>query len=483
MFKFKTLFLFLFSIPLLTQCKDQSDETYNPPKVDEPTVEIPEVEHWLTTANQSALLSKQSESIEAYDSNLTSDITINSETKYQTIDGYGFAITGGSAQHLSKMSEAARGELLNELFGLEEGQIGMSFIRISLGSSDLNQAPYTYNDLTSRQTDMNLEQFSLQKDEAQLIPILKDILDINPDIKIMASPWSAPAWMKENQSLKGGSLAAEYHDVYAEYLLRYIKEMQEHGISIGYLTVQNEPLHDGNNPSMYMEADQQIEFVKNSLGPLFSENNIDTKLIIYDHNPDRIDYPLTVLNDVDAKQYVDGSAFHLYGGDVDQLSVVRNAHQDKNIYFTEQWFGAPGNFSEDLKWHIREVVIGAQRNWSKNVIEWNLSSNPSLTPHTDGGCSQCLGGITIDGDEVTRNAGYFVIGHVSKFVRPDAIRIASNYHDHLPNVAFLTPDNKVVLLVLNNSDSPQTFNVKNGENSFSTRLDAGAVSTYIFDNK
>jgi len=482
MFKFKTVFLTLFIIPLLTQCKEQTNDTFEPPKVDEPIVEIPEVAQWLTKANQSNLLSKQSESIMPYEADLSTEITIGYETEYQTVDGYGFAVTGGSAQHLSNMSDAARTELLNELFGLGEDQIGMSFIRISLGASDLNQAPYTYNDLATGQSDVDLEQFSLQKDEEQLIPLLKEILEINPEIKIMASPWSAPAWMKENKSLKGGSLAEQYHEVYAAYLLRYIEEMQEHGISVDYLTVQNEPLHDGNNPSMYMEADQQTDFVKNSLGPLFAENNMSTKLIIYDHNPDRIDYPLSVLNDADAKQYIDGSAFHLYGGDVDQLSVVRNAHQDKNIYFTEQWFAAPGNFSEDLKWHIREVVIGSQRNWSKNVIEWNLSSNSSLTPHTDGGCSQCLGGITIDGDQVTRNAGYYVIAHVSKFVRPGAIRIASNYLDDLPNIAFLTPENKVVLLVLNNSDSPQSFNVKSGENSFSTRLDAGAVSTYIIDN-
>jgi glucosylceramidase len=483
MHKIKSLFtLILASILLFINCQDKKVEDFAPPIIPEPSVEIPDVEHWLTTSNRSALLSIQNDQIDAYKEGNNNEIVINTNLSYQEIDGYGFAITGGSAKHINGMSLSARTALLNELFGSEEGQIGMSFIRISVGASDLNSEAYTYNDLASGQTDVQMNQFSLEKDEEVVIPILKSILEINPKIKIMASPWSAPAWMKGNNSLKGGSLSTAYHDAYALYLAKYIEAMSDHGINIGYLTIQNEPLHDGNNPSMHMTAAQQSEFIKNSLGPLFKERNIDTKIVIYDHNPDRTDYPLTVLNDTEAKPYIDGSAFHLYAGNISALSVVRNAHPEKNIYFTEQWFGAPGNFSEDLKWHIREVVIGSQRNWSRNVIEWNLSSNADLTPFTQGGCSQCLGGITINGDQVTRNAGYYVIAHVSKFVNPNAVRVESNFINNLPNVAFLTPENKVVLLVLNNTESQQTFNVKQGENSFSTSLSAGAVSTFIFDN-
>jgi glucosylceramidase len=258
--------------------------------------------------------------------------------------------------------------------------------------------------------------------------------------------------------------------------------MEQEGIPIESMSVQNEPLHPGNNPSMSMSAEEQLEFIKTALGPKFEELGIDTKIILYDHNADRPEYPLTILADDDAYKYVDGSGFHLYGGDISALSQVRNAYPDKNIYFTEQWYGAPGNFAEDLKWHIRELVIGATRNWSKNLIEWNLTSAPDLQPRTDGGCTQCLGGITISGDAITRNAGYYVIAHASKFVRPESQRIESNYSNEVPNVAFRTPDNQIVLILLNNSEEIKDVNIVQNEVVFSTVLDPGSVATYVWDN-
>jgi glucosylceramidase len=243
--------------------------------------------------------------------------------------------------------------------------------------------------------------------------------------------------MKDNNDSKGGSLKHEYFEVYAEYFVKYIKAMKNEGINIKAITIQNEPLHPGNNPSMFMSAEDQKLFLKSYLGPTFEANNIITKIILYDHNADRIDYPISILNANDARKYTDGSAFHLYAGEISDLTKVHNAHPDKNIYFTEQWIGAPSNFAGDFSWHINNLIIGATRNWCKIVLEWNLSSNPQLTPHTDrGGCTNCLGGITIDGDKVIRNPGYYIVAHASKFIRPGSIRIGSNIPENLNNVAF-----------------------------------------------
>ena len=256
--------------------------------------------------------------------------------------------------------------------------------------------------------------------------------------------------------------------------------MKAEGIVIDAITIQNEPLHPGNVPSMYMEAPAQADFVKNHLGPAFAAANISTKIILYDHNLDRPDYPISILNDPDAKKYVDGSAFHLYGGTIDKMSEVHNAHPDKHVYFTEQWIGGPGNFAGDFKWHMGTVLIGATRNWSRNVLEWNLAADPNYQPHTVGGCTECLGAITIDRSNVIRNTAYYVIGHASKFVRPGSKRIQSNSLANLPNVAFTTPEGKKVLIVLNESASPQSFNIKFKGKMVSVNLEAGAAGTFVW---
>ncbi|HUQ97147.1 MAG TPA: glycoside hydrolase family 30 beta sandwich domain-containing protein, partial [Chitinophagaceae bacterium] len=209
--------------------------------------------------------------------------------------------------------------------------------------------------------------------------------------------------------------------------------------------------------------------------------NITTKIIIYDHNLDRPDYPISILNDADAAQYIDGSAFHHYGGTIDAMSVVHAAHPTKALYFTEQWIGAPGDFPNDLQWHVKNLVIGAPRNWSRTVLEWNLTSNPALQPHTDrGGCDQCLGALTINGDAVTRNPAYYIIAHAAKFVRPGSVRIGTNVFTNLQNVAFKTPNGQKVLIVLNDAKTAQAFRIKWGANYVTTTLDAGTVGTYVW---
>jgi glucosylceramidase len=287
--------------------------------------------------------------------------------------------------------------------------------------------------------------------------------------------------MKTNHDSRGGSLLPEYYRAYAHYFVHYIQSMQKAGIHINAITVQNEPLHPGNEPSLLMPATEQAAFIKEVLGPAFRQAGIHTKIIIYDHNADKPEYPISILDDADARQYIDGSAFHLYAGKIDALAKVHDAYPDKNLYFTEQWVGAPGNFRKDIPEHVGNLIIGATRNWAKAVIEWNLSSNPSLTPHTDrGGCDRCLGAITIDGDKVTRNPAYYIIAHAAKFVRPGSVRIASNSDDSLPNVAFRTPAGNIVLIVLNDKAEAQTFDLNYKGKMLGVRLNAGSVATYVW---
>jgi glucosylceramidase len=378
------------------------------------------------------------------------------------------------------MTQAARANLLNELFSTNGNNIGISYLRISIGASDLSDRVFSYDDLPEGETDPEMTGFSLDPEKEDLIPVLKEILAINPSIKILGSPWSAPLWMKTNNASVGGSLKPEYYNAYAKYFVKYIQGMEAEGITIDAITIQNEPLYGGNNPSMLMSAADQAIFIKQSLGPAFAAAGITTKIIIYDHNADRTDYPITVLNDPAARQYVDGSAFHLYGGSIEALSAVHDAYPDKNLYFTEQWVGAPGNLAEDLKWHIETLIIGATRNWCRNVIEWNLASDPNYDPHTVGGCSQCLGTVTINGNTVTRNPAYYILAHAAKFVRPGSVRVSTNLPGNLPNVAFRTPEGKKVLIVINTSPAKKNFNVKFRGSTVPLSLEGGAVATYIW---
>ena len=439
------------------------------------------VQFWLTSPGSGILFQRLEVNPTFGEEDKTEPIlTIDAGHSFQTIDGFGNCLTDGSAMLLNRMSPEARKALLNELFGTNENGIGISYLRISLGASDLSEQPYSYDDIADGQTDFKLDKFSIAQARIDLIPVLKEILKINPSIKIMASPWSPPTWMKSNNSFKGGSLKKECYGVYGEYFVKYLNEMKREGISIDAITIQNEPLHPGNVPSMLMQAEEQSLFVKQNLGPAFKAAGLNTKIIVYDHNADKISYPLTILRDPEAAKYVDGSAFHLYGGRIEALSDVHAEFPQKNLYFTEQWVGAPGNLAADLAWHTKVLIIGATRNWCRNVLEWNLAADPASNPHTAGGCTSCLGTITLEGDQVSRNPAYYVLAHAAKFVRPGSVRIASNYLDALPNVAFRTVEGKIVVVVINDSAAKKKFSISFGRKAFQAELEKGAVGTFVW---
>lgn len=474
---YKNFAAVLLAISSLSCCS--RSETASP----KPDVPAPqnEVEVWLTKGDESVKLKKQPAVLNfSSQPNSYRFIDIDPARKFQTVEGFGYTLTGGSAEVISRLSEAKRNELLQELFRQGEASIGVSYLRLSIGASDLNSEVFSYNDLAPGETDLTLSKFSLAKDQV-LIDLLKKILAINPNIKIIATPWSPPVWMKTNYSSVGGSLQTNYYDVYAQYFVKYILAMQQNGIKIHAVTPQNEPLHPGNNPSMYMPANEQANFIKNSLGPAFVKAGINTKIIIYDHNLDRPDYPTAILSDPETAKYVDGTAFHLYAGNIDTMGNLHDTFPGKNLYFTEQYTAANGNFGGDLSWHIKNVIIGSMRNWSVNALEWNLANDQNYKPHTPGGCDTCKGAVTIAGsDTYSRNVSYYIIAHASKFVPPGSVRIHSSPSGTLNHVAFSLPNGKIALIVQNENANTEMFNIRLNGKWVTVSLDAASVATYVF---
>ena len=464
------------SILVLTACTNTKE------KEEEGIIgEKMEISTWTTTADAKVLLKKQSQELHFLEQEeALPKVEIFPKEQLQIIDGFGYTLTGGSAQLIRQMDVEARARILNEIFGCGEDGNCTSFLRLSMGASDLDESVFSYTDTKNNEPDPELNGFTLAKDTINLIPLLKEILAINPDIKLMATPWSAPSWMKNNKNSKGGSLLQKYEATYASYFVKYHQAMAEQGINIHYFTIQNEPHHGGNNPSMVMEADQQARFIAQHLGPAFAEHQIPAKIIIWDHNCDEAAYPIEVLKDEKARPYIDGSAFHLYAGDISALSEVHQAFPEKNLYFTEQWTGAKGDFGGDLLWHIKNVVIGSLRNWSKIALEWNLANDPGFGPHTPGGCTECKGAMTIDGNNYEKNVSFYIIGHIAKFVPPGSRVIKSLIPEGLSGVALQTPGDQMVLLLMNETDETKSFSIAfNGKNA-KTEILPKAVVTYVW---
>lgn len=461
-----SLIAFILCVPVLSVAQDK-----------------PDAQLWLTTVDRSALFAPQTVALHFSESeDRFPTIEVNDMQQFQHIDGFGFALTGGSAQLLMRMTPERRTALLKEIFSTEGKGIGVSYLRVSIGSSDMNDHVFSYDDMPKGEKDPELAKFSLAPDRADVIPVLKEILAINPHIMILGSPWSAPAWMKTNDDVRGGNLKPEYYGAFAAYFVKYIEGMKAEGIAINAITVENEPLNPKNTPSMVMFAPEQDEFIAKFLGPAFEKAGIKTQIQLYDHNLDVPSYPLSILKDPDASKYVDGTAFHLYGGDTRALSEVHNMYPNKNLYLTEQSVtGRPNGATIGIAEPVNRVLIGATRNWSRNVLLWNLAADPKAGPHTNnGGCTGCFGAITLDGDNATFNVAYYAAAHFSKFVRPGSVRIGSTELEQLYNVAFLTPDGKVVLVIANTGNFAKTFHIGYHGRSLTTTLPEESVGTYVW---
>ena len=375
-------------------------------------------------------------------------ITLRPEQTYQTIDGFGWMLNQGSAKLLMQLPADTRHALMEELYGADG--LNASMVRVAIGACDLSESDYTY----SPSKDETLSNFAIDNhDLTSVVPILQEILTINPKVKVLAVPWTAPVWMKENTSghsgYMGGSLRTTYYELYAEYFLKYIQAMAAWGIPVWGVSVQNEPLNGHNNPSMTWTKESMYSFVAGKLGPKLRENYPDVRIIAYDHNCDVTDFPIHVAR----SKYVYGTAFHLYAGDISALSTVYNS-TGKPVLFTEQYTGKDGDFSGDLTWHMQNVVIGAMNNMSTTVLEWNLASDPDYSIHTSGGCTTCKGALTVNGNNLSaRNVSYYIIGHASRVIDPGAVRMqATSSTSNLVYVAAANPDGSIGVVAYNNSD-------------------------------
>ncbi|MCD7971600.1 MAG: RICIN domain-containing protein [Candidatus Azobacteroides sp.] len=432
------------------------------------------VTSWQTNASQAKLFLEQPEvQFQEGTGSNSIKININGDNFYQVIEGFGWTLTQGSAYMIRQLPETEQDKVLSELFSVENG-LGSATLRVAIGASDLSTSAYTYQD--NRNSEFSLAGPDLD----DLIPVLKKIVAINPDIKIMGSPWSAPAWMKTSSSLQGGYLRPERYADYADYFLRYFQAMREQGIEIYSVTVQNEPENGSNTPSMLMTAQQQVDFVNNHLGPKLADSEFNhIKIIAYDHNCDNTDYPIYVCNN---SPFVDGSAFHLYSGDISALTETYYA-TGKNVYFTEQWVGGGSSFSGDFGWHMENIMIGAVNNWAKISLEWNIASDQNWNPHTNGGCDNCMGALTIHNQtkEITRNVAYYVVAHMSKVSKDGAYRIESVSTDNdLIKVAFFNSDNTLSLVIYNTSNRRKNFDVQWESKYFPYTLEANTAASFLW---
>ncbi|ADD43027.1 glycoside hydrolase family 30 protein [Stackebrandtia nassauensis] len=457
------------------------------------------VSSWITTPDRARLLDPgPSPVFRRHGSSNQTTITVDERQRFQSIDGFGASLTDSSASLLYSLSESQRDDVMASLFDRTDG-IGMSFLRQPIGSSDFVDGPhYTYNDLPDGETDFDMSRFSIAHDEVRILPLLRQARALNPSLKVMATPWGQPAWMKENNSTIGGRLKddPDIFAAYALYLLRFVEAYEDAGVPIYALTVQNEPQHG--DPDGYPGTDMPVEHqaaIIEKLGPMLDDAGYGhVKILSFDHNwalhPDdpggNPRYPYDVLKS-QAVTWIDGTAYHCYAGSPDAQTALHDSFPDKDIWFTEcsGWHGnddSPAKyFSDTLRWHAQNVTIGTTRNWARAAINWNLALNSQGGP-ANGGCGnsttgKCTGVVHIDGTTVTRNAEYYNLGHMTKYVRPGAVRIGSDNAGDIHNVAFKNPGGTIVLVATNIGGSTQTFTVSWSGRSIEYTLDSGAVAT------
>ncbi len=444
------------------------------------------VQVWVTMPDKSLLLERQEDvSFGRAADPETLTVAVDDGVRYQRMEGFGASLTDSSAWLIAnRLSERQREELMKLLFDHEAG-IGISYLRLPMGASDFALGLYSYNDMPQGEADPELSRFSIEHDRAYVVPLLKQALAINPELSLMASPWSPPGWMKTSDSLIGGNLRPDSYEAFARYFVKFLEAYRDEGVPIGAITLQNEPHHvPSDYPGMRMNAEEQTLLVKKHVGPALREAGLATDIVIWDHNWDETYYPLAVLNDPEAKEFVAGTAFHGYAGQVEAQSRLHEAHPDKGIYFTESSGGEwATDFGANVRWDMQTLIIGATRNWAKTVLKWNLALDENHGPKL-GGCQDCRGVVTIGQStgEATLNEEYYAFGHASKFVRAGAYRIESDSHgnESIETTAFLNPDGSLVLIALNSSAVSLDFQVKWRERAYAYTLPAGAAATFVW---
>jgi glucosylceramidase len=443
------------------------------------------VQVWLTTTDRRKQLARETDVVLHDATGASATIDIDAGKRYQTMVGFGAAITDASAWLIqTRMNAAQRAALMRELFGPAPG-LQISFMRLTIGASDFSASHYSFDDMPSGEADPGLAHFSITPIKETVLPLVRDALSLNPALRLMASPWSAPGWMKTSDSLIHGTLEPKFYGALADYLVRYIDAMRAEGVPIYALTLQNEPHFDTPNyPGMLLSAAARRQVIGGYLGPMLAKRMESTQILDWDHNWDRPQEPLQVLADPVAAPYVAGVAWHCYAGNVSAQTLVHRAHPDKDAYLTECSGGDWNRLKNDtLLAMTRHLIIGSTRSWARGVLLWNLALDENAGPHL-GGCKNCRGLITIDSrtGEFTRNDDYFVIAHASRFVRQGAQRIeSSEAASGLENVAFRNPDDgSIVLIAANSANNAQTMSVQCNGRLFQYTMPARSVATFVW---
>jgi glucosylceramidase len=443
------------------------------------------VQVWLSTADRKQRLARQPDVAMTVRAALPKDVVIDIHATYQTMVGFGAALTDASAWLIqNRMNPLQRGAFLRDMFGPPPG-LDLNMTRLTIGASDFSLKSYTLDDMPAGQTDPLLQHFNARPNLQYLIPTVREALAVNPHLHIIASPWSAPAWMKTSANLIGGELLPQYEGAYADYLARYVDTYRSYGIPIFALTVQNEPHFEPlTYPGMAVPAATRARLIGQYLGPALAHRANKTRILEWDHNWDEPDQPLTVLADPDAARYVDGVAWHCYRGTPSAQAEVHRAYPEKDVYITECSGGDwPSAAHGELLLFARDVLLAGIRQWARGVVYWNLVLDEKHGPHF-GGCGLCKGLVTIDSHtgRISRNDEYYAFAHFSRFVLPGAVRVGSSETDtKLNNVAFRNPSDKsVVLVVINSHLKARTVSVIQGSIGFQYAMPPQSVATFVW---
>lgn len=402
------------------------------------------------------------------------DIRIDPSRRMQSIVGFGAAMTDASSSLLSGMPAARRDAAMHYLFSHDEGSLGFDFTRIPIGASDFSSTHYSLDDPPGNQPDPGLQHYRFDHVRDTAVPLLRQARALNPELKVMASPWSAPGWMKDSNSLIKGTLRPEYVDAFAAYLARFASDMDSAGVPLFALTIQNEPSFEpGDYPGMRLGAAQRAAVIAR-LGPRLPAS---VQILEWDHNWDKPDEPLAVLSDPSAARYVRGIAWHCYGGAVDAQSKVHDRHPQLDAYLTEcsggDWEPVRSN---GISGQASSLVIAPLRNWARGVLFWNLALDDHAGPHL-GGCGNCRGIITVHPDGgYTPTDDAWALAHASRFIRAGAVRVSSN-GSGVDHVAVVNPDGSRVVVAANARRSPRTISLCEGNACLRLTMPARSVAT------
>jgi glucosylceramidase len=417
-------------------------------------------------------------------------ITVDERTRYQQFTGGGASMTDTAGYLLGSsgaISASTRSQVMNALFSPVSG-IGLDFLRNPMGASDLARSNYSYDDMPAGQTDPSLANFSISHDLADILPLTKQAEQLNPNLKLMMVPWSAPAWMKDNGNFTDqGYLQSQYYAAYAQYFVKTIQAYQAQGVHVDYVSAQNEPgcCSGANYPTMAWNGSGLDYFTAQDLLPAFHAAGLSTKVLALDWNwSNYASYGAPEVNDATVRNdpLFGGVAWHGYDeGSAAEQSTVHNQYPAIGSFDTEHSGGTwiANQQQEDL-----QNIIDYTRNWGQSVVKWSLAVDQNDGPH-NGGCGTCTGLITVHhGDsqsgQVSYTVEYYDMGQLTKFVKPGAYRIASTANSSVPNVAWLNPDGSKALVTYNETGAAQPITVNWGGESFTYTLPARTAATFTW---